>query len=144
MLEILERITAGKGELADLDKLKRLGLLMKRASLCGLGRAAPNPILSTLEHFHDEYLAHVTERRCPAHKCTALIHYEIDPDKCVGCTVCARNCPVTCISGVRKEPHLIDQLPLRQVRAVFRGLPVRFGAATVRRANEPLPTTCGT
>ena len=110
MLEILERITTGNGTLEDLDKLKRLGVLMKRASLCGLGRAAANPILSTLEHFHDEYVAHVTERRCPAHKCKSLIHYEIDPAKCVGCTVCARNCPVTCISGVRKEAHLIDQL----------------------------------
>ena len=110
MLEILERITAGNGTLEDLDKLQRLGLLMRRASLCGLGRAAANPILSTLEHFHDEYVAHVVEHRCAAHKCKALVHYEIDPAKCVGCTVCARNCPVTCISGVRKEAHLIDQL----------------------------------
>ncbi len=67
-------------------------------------------MLSTLEHFRDEYLAHITEHRCPAHKCKTLVRYEIDPDKCVGCTVCARNCPVTCISGVRKEAHLIDQL----------------------------------
>jgi NADH:ubiquinone oxidoreductase subunit F (NADH-binding)/Pyruvate/2-oxoacid:ferredoxin oxidoreductase delta subunit len=110
MLEILERITAGQGTLEDLDKLKRLGTLMRRASLCGLGRAAPNPVLSTLEHFREEYLAHVTERRCPAHKCKSLVHYEIDAAKCVGCTVCARNCPVTCISGVRKETHVIDQL----------------------------------
>ncbi len=110
MLEILERITTGNGTLEDLDKLKRLGLLMKRASLCGLGRAAANPVLSTLEHYHDEYVAHVTERRCPAHKCKALVRYEIDAEKCVGCTVCARNCPVTCIAGVRKEPHEIDQL----------------------------------
>ncbi len=110
MLEILERITAGKGKLEDLDKLKRLGMLMKRASLCGLGRAAANPVLSTLEHFHDEYVAHVTDRQCPAHKCKSLVRYEIDPDKCVGCTVCARNCPVSCISGVRKEVHVIDQM----------------------------------
>ena len=110
MLEILQRITTGSGTLADLDKLRRLGLLMRRASLCGLGRAAANPVLSTLEHFRDEYVAHVTDYRCPAHKCKALIHYEIDPAACVGCTVCARNCPVTCISGLRKEPHLIDQL----------------------------------
>jgi NADH:ubiquinone oxidoreductase subunit F (NADH-binding)/(2Fe-2S) ferredoxin len=110
MLEILERITSGKGTLEDLDKLKRLGLLMKRASLCGLGRAAPNPVLSTLEHFHDEYVAHVAEQQCPAHKCTALVRFEIDDAKCVGCTACARNCPVQCIAGVRKEPHVIDQL----------------------------------
>jgi NADH:ubiquinone oxidoreductase subunit F (NADH-binding)/(2Fe-2S) ferredoxin/Pyruvate/2-oxoacid:ferredoxin oxidoreductase delta subunit len=109
MMEILERITSGKGTLEDLDKLKRLGLLMKKASLCGLGRAAPNPVLSTLEHFRDEYLAHVTDHRCPAHRCTALVRFEIDDHKCVGCTACARNCPVTCITGARKEVHIIDQ-----------------------------------
>ncbi len=110
MLEILERITGGSGTLEDIEKLERLALLVKKSSLCGLGRAAPNPILSTLTHFRDEYLAHVTEKRCPAKRCVALIRYEIDAAKCVGCTVCARNCPVTCISGTRREPHLIDQL----------------------------------
>ncbi len=109
MLEILERITTGKGVPEDLDKLERLGTLMRKTSLCGLGRAAPNPILSTLAHYRAEYEAHVLEKRCPARKCTALIHYEINPEKCVGCTLCARNCPVSCISGVRREPHVIDQ-----------------------------------
>ena len=109
MLEILERITAGKGTLEDLDKLRRLGTLMKKASLCGLGRAAPNPVLSTLEHFYDEYLAHVTAGKCPAKKCTALLSFEIIAEKCVGCTACARNCPVECIAGRRKEAHVIDQ-----------------------------------
>ena len=110
MLEILTRITTGKGTMQDLERLERIAQLVKKASLCGLGRAAPNPVLSTLTHYRDEYLAHVNEKRCPAHKCRGLIHYEINPEKCVGCTVCAKNCPVTCISGVRKEPHVIDQL----------------------------------
>jgi ferredoxin len=83
---------------------------VRKASLCGLGRAAPNPVLSTLAHYRDEYLAHVTQRRCPARKCTALIHYEIDAVACVGCTACARNCPVQCISGERKKTHVIDQI----------------------------------
>ncbi len=109
MLEILERITAGQGTLEDLDKLERLGKLVKKSSLCGLGRACPNPILSTLRHYRSEYEAHVKEKRCPARKCTALIHYEIDPEKCVGCTACARVCPVQCISGQPKKMHQIDQ-----------------------------------
>jgi len=109
MLEILERITSGKGKLEDLDLLERLAKLVKQSSLCGLGRAAPNPVLSTLTHFRDEYLAHVQDERCPAKKCVALVRYEIDEKKCVGCTVCARNCPVDCISGSRRELHLIDQ-----------------------------------
>ena len=109
MMEILERITTGKADESDLVKLERLAHLVRKASLCGLGRAAPNPVLSTLTHFRDEYLAHVRDKRCPAKKCVALIRYEIDPEKCVGCTACARNCPVECISGERRKPHVIDQ-----------------------------------
>ncbi len=109
MLEILERITSGNGTLEDIDRLERLANLVGKASLCGLGKSAPNPILSTLRHFRDEYIAHVVEKRCPAKKCTALVRYEIDPEKCVGCTACARNCPVGCIAGERKQVHLIDQ-----------------------------------
>ncbi len=109
MLEILDRITGGRGTVEDLDKLERLAWLVKKSSLCGLGRAAPNPVLSTLTHYRDEYLAHVVDRKCPAKKCVALIHYEIIEDKCVGCTVCARNCPVDCIAGERRKPHVIDQ-----------------------------------
>ena len=108
MLEILERITTGQGRPEDLDKLERLGQLMKRASLCGLGRNAANPVLSTLRHYRDEYDTHINEGRCPAKRCTALVHYTILADKCVGCTVCARNCPVNCITGTAKQPHVID------------------------------------
>jgi NADH:ubiquinone oxidoreductase subunit F (NADH-binding)/NAD-dependent dihydropyrimidine dehydrogenase PreA subunit len=109
MAEILERITSGQGKPDDLEKLERLARLMKKTALCGLGRAAPNPVLSTLEHFRDEYLAHVDQRRCPAKRCVKLIKYEISEEKCVGCTVCARNCPVECIDGTRREAHVIDQ-----------------------------------
>jgi len=109
MLEILERITEGKGESADLEKLERLAALVQKTSLCGLGRAAPNPVLSTLRRFREEYVAHVVDKKCPSHKCKALVHYEVKPEKCVGCTMCARNCPVGCIAGERKKPHVINQ-----------------------------------
>nr|WP_320131610.1 NADH-ubiquinone oxidoreductase-F iron-sulfur binding region domain-containing protein [uncultured Holophaga sp.] len=109
MLEILEKITSGKATLEDLDKLERLAKLCQRTALCGLGRAAPNPILSSLKHFRDEYVEHIVDKTCRAKKCVALVHYEIDPGLCIGCTVCARNCPTEAISGNRKEPHVIDQ-----------------------------------
>ena len=110
MLEILERITEGKGELEDIEKLERLAALVQKTSLCGLGRAAPNPVLSTLRRFREEYEAHVIDKKCPSHKCKALLRYEIIPEKCVGCTMCARNCPVSCIAGERKKSHAIDQV----------------------------------
>jgi NADH:ubiquinone oxidoreductase subunit F (NADH-binding)/(2Fe-2S) ferredoxin/NAD-dependent dihydropyrimidine dehydrogenase PreA subunit len=109
MLEIIERITAGQGTSEDIVKLERLGHLLRKTSLCGLGRAAPNPVLSTLKYFRDEYEAHVHEKRCPSRKCTALSRYNIIPEKCIGCTACARNCPVFCISGTAKHVHVIDQ-----------------------------------
>ena len=109
ILEILERITQGKGVVEDLDKLHRLSRLCQRTSLCGLGRAAPNPVLSSLKHFREEFLAHIVDKHCPAKKCVALIRYEINAEKCIGCTICDRNCPVECITGSRKEVHVIDQ-----------------------------------
>ncbi len=108
MLEILERITSGQGELEDLDKLEDLGSKITKGSLCGLGQTAPNPVLTTLKYFREEYEAHVTENRCPAGKCKDLIAYYIT-DNCTGCTLCKRSCPVTAISGERKEIHVIDQ-----------------------------------
>ncbi len=109
MLEILERITDGKAELADLDTLERLAKLIRKTSLCGLGQSAPNPVLSTLENFREEFVLHVRDKRCPACKCKNLIRFEVEPAKCTGCTLCAKRCPVSCISGSRKEVHLIDQ-----------------------------------
>lgn len=108
MLEILEKISEGKGELEDLDRLEELAKYIQANALCGLGQTAPNPILSTLEHFRDEYEAHIVDKRCPAGVCKALLNYVIDPDKCKGCTKCARNCPAGAINGAVKQPHVID------------------------------------
>ncbi len=108
MLELLTKITEGNGEMSDLDKIKEIAEHMKSSSLCALGQSAPNPILSTLAHFGDEYVAHIEEKHCPAGVCKALMNYYIDPDKCRGCTLCARNCPAGAISGAVKSPHSID------------------------------------
>ena len=109
MYEILDKITKGQGTLEDLDRLEELGKYIKDNALCGLGQTAPNPVLSTLRYFRDEYVAHVVDKKCPAGVCKALLQYKIDPAKCKGCTLCARNCPAGCISGKVKEPHVIDQ-----------------------------------
>jgi NADH:ubiquinone oxidoreductase subunit F (NADH-binding)/NAD-dependent dihydropyrimidine dehydrogenase PreA subunit len=109
LLEILERITEGNGTEKDLDELESLGEVIKDTSLCGLGQSSPNPILSTLRYFRKEYEEHVINKRCPSGSCVKLIKYDIIPEKCTGCTICARVCPVTCISGKRKELHVIDQ-----------------------------------
>ncbi len=108
LLETLEKITSGNGTMEDLDRLEELCYYLKENSLCALGQTAPNPVLSTLHYFRDEYIAHVTEHRCPAGACKALTNYYIEPDKCRGCTLCARNCPVGAITGVVKVPHVID------------------------------------
>ena len=109
LLEMLDKITSGNGTLEDLDKMEELCNYIKNNSMCALGQTAPNPVLSTLKHFRDEYEAHVVEKRCPAGVCKKLLQFEIVADKCRGCTKCARNCPVGAITGKVKEPHVIDQ-----------------------------------
>jgi NADH:ubiquinone oxidoreductase subunit F (NADH-binding)/(2Fe-2S) ferredoxin len=108
MLELLLKITSGRGELEDLDELQTLAVTVGQTAMCQLGQTAPNPVLTTLKYFKDEYLAHVVDKKCPAHVCKSLRTYTIDPDKCRGCTACSKKCPVGAITGELKKPHTIN------------------------------------
>jgi NADH-quinone oxidoreductase subunit F/NADP-reducing hydrogenase subunit HndC len=109
LFEMLETLTKGEGTVEHIDKLRNLGSVIKDTSLCGLGQSSPNPVLSTINNFYDEYLEHVIQKKCRAGVCKSLMQYLIIPDKCIGCTLCARNCPVNAISGDKKQVHQIDQ-----------------------------------
>ena len=125
MLKILEKIVQGKGEMEDLDKLEELAIAVKDGSLCGLGKTAPNPVLSTLKYFRDEYIAHIKDKKCPAGVCTALKTIKIQEDKCKGCTKCARTCPVGAIEGTVKNPHKIIQEKCIKCEACLNSCPFK-------------------
>jgi NADP-reducing hydrogenase subunit HndC len=130
LYEILDRITKGNGTLEDIDKLEELCKYIKENSLCGLGQSAPNPVLSTIRYFKDEYISHVVDKKCPAGVCKALLSYIIDAEKCIGCTLCSRVCPTSAITGKVKEAHTIDQSKCIKCGACMEKC--RFGAISKR------------
>jgi NADH:ubiquinone oxidoreductase subunit F (NADH-binding)/(2Fe-2S) ferredoxin/Pyruvate/2-oxoacid:ferredoxin oxidoreductase delta subunit len=136
MVNILERITAGDGKDGDIELLENIAKNVELTSLCGLGQTAPNPVLTTLRYFRDEYEAHIKEKRCPALVCKALISYTIDPKLCGGCTVCAKNCPSEAISGEPKKLHTIDQTKCTKCGICITVCPPKFNA--VKKVSPPL------
>jgi NADH:ubiquinone oxidoreductase subunit F (NADH-binding)/(2Fe-2S) ferredoxin/ferredoxin len=138
MLKILTNISKGKGREGDIELLEELAQVTKDASLCALGKSAPNPVLSTIRHFRDEYEAHIKEKRCPAYVCKALISYYIDPEKCKACMICLRQCPAEAITGGKNQIHVIDQEKCTKCGTCFEVCPPRFAAAK-RISGEPVP-----
>jgi len=131
MLEILERICNGEGQEGDIELLQEIALKVKEGSLCGLGQSAPNPVLTTIRYFRDEYEAHINDKKCPARQCKALVTYRIDPEKCRGCGTCARKCPAKCITGEKKKPHVINQELCLKCGICFEACPSKYQAVSV-------------
>ncbi len=145
MLNILERITRGGGQPGDIERLEKLANLIKSTSLCALGGTAPNPVLTTIRYFREEFEAHIHEKRCPALVCTELITFYILPDKCEGCGICLRNCPVEAIVGGKRMVHIIDQEKCIKCGTCLNVCPERFSAVTkvsgekIAVPSEPIP-----
>ncbi|XPS86915.1 BamH3: NADH-quinone oxidoreductase, subunit F [Desulfosarcina variabilis str. Montpellier] len=138
MLKILTNITKGQGKPGDIELLEALSETAKEAALCALGKSAPNPFLSTLHYFRDEYEAHINEKRCPALSCKELISFYIDPSKCKACMVCARKCPADAIIGGKNKVHIVDQTKCTKCGTCFEACPPRFGAVT-KLSGVPVP-----
>ena len=137
MLEILTDITKGNGKPEDIDLLLELGDAVKQGSLCALGGTCPNPVLTTIKYFRDEYEAHINDKRCPANSCKNLISFHILPDKCQGCGICIRNCPVDAIVGGKRMIHIIDQDKCTKCGTCLDVCPVKFGAVVKVSGEQP-------
>jgi len=131
MLEILNRICEGKGQEGDIELLENLGSQIIAGSLCGLGQSAPNPVLTTIRYFREEYEAHIYDKKCPAHQCKELITYHIDAERCKSCGLCAKKCPVQCISGEKKQPYVIDQSKCIKCGSCLEACPSKWSAVIV-------------
>jgi len=149
MIDMMERITKGKGRPDDIDRLNELGKTVIAGALCGLGTSAPNPVLSSIRYFREEWEAHVNEKRCPALVCKELIKFYIIPDKCQGCGICAKACPVDAITGGKRMVHIIDQVKCIKCSTCLEKCPAKFSAVkkvsaeTIEVPKEPIPVTAG-